>query len=96
MDEDGFSPFEGPVTIDHHIHYVASSGKCRPAVVIDSGDGEMIAFLLAFVTPDEGHTVWQSNCQHDEDMKMPGTWHFAEYGDENDNTMTEAKADYHA
>lgn len=79
MDETG-SPFtDGPVTIDHHVHYVASSGTCRPAVVIDPGDGETIAFLLAFTTPDEGHTVWQANCQHDEATKLPGTWHTPEY-----------------
>ena len=72
------SPLGGPVTIDHHIHYVASSGKCRPAVVIDAGDGETIAFLLAFTTSDEGHTVWHADCQHDEAMRMPGTWHAAD------------------
>ncbi len=75
MNEHGVSP-GGPVTIDHHIHYVAPGGACRPAVVIDPGDGETIAFLFAFVTPDEGHTIWQTQCQHDE-MKLPGTWHFA-------------------
>ncbi len=67
------------VTIDSHVHYVAASGKCRPAVVIDAGDGETIAFLFAFVTPDEGHTIWHPNCQHDEEMKMSGTWHMPEY-----------------
>jgi hypothetical protein len=80
MNEHG-SPFEVPVTIDHHIHYVASSGKCRPAVVIDAGQGDVIAFLLAFTTPDEGHTVWHKDCQHDEEMKMPGTWHIADCAD---------------
>ena len=76
MDEQQ-SPFDGPITIDHHIHYVASSGKCRPAVVVDSGDGETIKFLFAFVTPDEGTTVWHTDCQHDE-TKQPGTWHYAD------------------
>ncbi len=76
--EKSVSPLGGPVTIDHHIHYVASSGACRPAVVIDPGDGETIAFLLAFTTPDEGHTVWHAACVHDEETKAPGTWHAAD------------------
>jgi hypothetical protein len=75
--EEQQSPFQGLITIDHHVHYVASSGKCRPAVVIDSGDGVTIGFLFAFVTPDEGHTIWQVNCQHDEETKQSGTWHYA-------------------
>lgn len=80
--EENASPFSGgPVTIDNYVHYVASSGKCRPAVVIDAGDGETIAFLFAFMTPDEGHTVWHPNCPHDE-TKQPGTWHFALCSDE--------------
>lgn len=78
MDEQGIS-INGPVTIDHHIHYVASSGKCRPAVVIDPGDGETIALLFAFVTPDEGRTVWHLDCARDEATKAPGTWHTPEY-----------------
>jgi hypothetical protein len=65
------------ITIDHHIHYVASSGKCRPAVVIDPGDGTTIAFLFAFGTPDEGHTIWHPNCERDEATRRPGTWHMA-------------------
>lgn len=65
-----------PVTIDSHVHYVASGGKCRPAVVIDTGDGSTLGLLFAFTTPDEGHTIWHPNCEYDAN-KAIGTWHYA-------------------
>lgn len=76
MEEQSVSP-DDSVTIDHHIHYVALSGRCRPAIVIDAGDGETIAWLFAFLRPDEGHSIWSNNCRHDEETKQPDTWHFA-------------------
>lgn len=59
------------------VHYVADSGAHRPAIVIDPGDGETIA-LFAFLMMDEGSTLWDMACRHDETC-APLTWHWPEY-----------------
>jgi hypothetical protein len=59
------------------VHYVAESGKCRPAIIIDPGEDETIV-LFAFLHPHEGHTLWHVACAHDE-AKTPDTWHWPEY-----------------
>lgn len=60
------------------VHYVADSGKCRPAIIIDPGQDGIIA-LFAFLMPDEGHTIWAMACSHDGETKAHHTWHWPEY-----------------
>lgn len=60
------------------VHYVSSeSGACRPAIIIDPGNGETVA-LFAFLMPNEGHTLWHMTCVHDE-ARARDTWHWPEF-----------------
>lgn len=60
------------------VHFVADSGKCRPAIIIDPGQDGVIA-LFAFLLLEEGSTRWAMACSHDERGHAPDTWHWPEY-----------------
>ena len=57
------------------VHYVLATGECQAAIVTGrspSGEETMTVF------GPYGITILSRGVQHDEDGKVPGTWHWPE------------------
>lgn len=80
-------------SIGRVVHFVMLSGKHRPATIVEVWPGDMVNLQVMMDGPNDpsplsdenavlysSHaSLWRGSVLHDEDQKLPNTWHWPEY-----------------